>query len=295
MARICQGKPDESGVGVKERLSRYAVVASAVLLALKLWAWRASGSLAILSDALNSSLDILSYGALALCIRIQDKGPDAGHPYGHRRAEPLASMLIAVFAVVLGFNLITGGVIGLFSPPDLAPVGVVLWAMGIAIAIKAVMVAAYRVTWHQTQSLAIQASLVDSRNDILATAVALLGFTVGGAWDALAAVGIGLWIAYSGVSIGIENLGYLMGRSPSAEVLRRLHDTALSVPGVRDTNDLLAHYVGDLLHVELHAEVDPALSIGEGHRIESELQRRLEEVPEVGKAFVHLDPVETAR
>jgi cation diffusion facilitator family transporter len=200
-------------------------------------------------------------------------------------------MLIAVFAALLGFNLVKDGILGLMSPPEVSPTRVAEWVMIISIGIKVMMVIAYRKAWQRTESLAIQASLVDSRNDILATSVALFGFLVGGLWDALAAAFIGAWIIWSGVRIGIDNLDYLMGRSPSAETIERLRSTALSVPGVQGTNDVLAHYVGDELHVEVHAEVDPTINIELGHTIESELRTRLEELPEVGRAFIHLDPV----
>jgi cation diffusion facilitator family transporter len=280
----------QDGIALKKRLSQYAVLISLALFGSKFWAWALSGSLAILSDALNSALDVFSYAALAVCIGIQDKAPDENHPYGHRRAEPLASMLIAVFAALLGFTLLKDGTLGLFSSPESKATPLGYGVLGFAIATKLGLVVAYRRAWTKSHSLAIKASLIDSRNDILASTVALLGFSVGGRWDALAAIAIGLWIIWSGVRMGLENLGYLMGRAPSPAMLSHLRDVALSVPGVHSTNDLLAHYVGDLLHVELHAEIAPHLSVEDGHRIETEIRQRLEELPEVGRAFVHLDP-----
>lgn len=284
----------QESIAQKKRLSRYAVVISLALFGLKFWAWAFSGSLAILSDALNSALDVFSYAILAICIALQDKAPDENHPYGHRSAEPLASMLIAVFAALLGLTLIKDGIFGLFSAPEPKATTLGYAVLGVAIAAKLGLVIAYHGAWAQSKSLAIKASLIDSRNDILASTVALLGFSVGGRWDALAAIAIGLWIIWSGVHIGMENLGYLMGRSPSQATLSRLREIALSVPGVHSTNDLLAHYIGDMLHVELHAEIAPHLSVEDGHRIETEIRQRLEELPEVGRAFVHLDPIDHA-
>ncbi|MGI6082611.1 MAG: cation diffusion facilitator family transporter [Limnochordia bacterium] len=281
--------PSREGINQKRRLSQYAVFISLVLFGSKLWAWIASGSLAVLSDALNSALDVFSYAVLAICINIQDKAPDANHPYGHRRAEPLASMLIALIAALLGFTLLKDGMLGLFDPVTAESTPVGYWVLGFSIVAKLGLVAAYRVSWAKSQSVAIKASLVDSRNDILASLVALLGFSVGGLWDTLAAMLIGMWIIWSGVRVGLENLGYVMGHSPPPDVLSQLRDVALSVSGVHDTNDLLAHYVGDHLHVELHAEVDSHLSLKDGHRIETEIRERLEDIPGVGRAFVHLD------
>lgn len=288
---VTESSAEDRAILLKQRLSRYAVVISIVLMTLKFWAWTASRSLAILSDALNSMLDIFSYGTLAISVRIQDLEPDNEHPFGHRRAEPLASMLIAVLATLLGFNLVKDGILGLISPPELSSAPVALVVMIIAISTKIAMVVAYRIAWKQTNSLALHASLVDSRNDILATSVALFGYAVGGKWDALAAIGIGVWVIISGIRIGVCNLDYLMGRAPAQNILEHMRQTALEIPGVEGVHDVIAHYVGDRIHVEVHAEVSEQLDIQAAHDIETELRLRLEKLPEVGRAFIHLDPV----
>jgi cation diffusion facilitator family transporter len=282
---------DPQGIRLKQRLSRIAVVISITLLGLKVWAWSASQSLAILSDALNSLLDVFSYTTVAFSMRVQDQAPDESHPFGHRRAEPLASMLIAIVAALLGFNLVKDGILALFAPTAATISSTAIYIMIIAIVAKISLVIAYRKTWKLTASPAIYASLVDSRNDILTSCAALIGFLFGGVWDALAALIIGLWVIWSGVRIGLDNMDYLMGKTASREYVEKLRQVALSVPGVVGTNDIRAHYVGDQLHVELHAEVSSDINIVDGHRIEISLRDRLEALDEVGRAFIHLDPI----
>lgn len=282
---------DNKGIRLKQRLSRIAVFISITLLGLKVWAWSTSHSLAILSDALNSLLDVFSYTTVAFSMRIQDQAPDESHPFGHRRAEPLASMLIAIVAALLGFNLAKDGVIALFAPTAATLTPTAIYLMIFAIVAKIGLVIAYNKTWKITSSPAVYASMVDSRNDILTSCAALFGFLFGGIWDALAALVIGLWVMWSGVRIGLDNVDYLMGKTASTEYVDKLRQIALSVPGVVGTNDIRAHYVGDQLHVELHAEVSADISIVDGHLIESTLRDRLEALDEVGHAFIHLDPI----
>jgi cation diffusion facilitator family transporter len=282
---------DNRGIRLKQRLSRIAVIISITLLGLKLWAWSVSHSLAILSDTLNSLLDVFSYTTVAFSMRIQDQAPDASHPFGHRRAEPLAGMLIAIVAALLGFNLAKDGVLALIAPSETTLTPTAIYIMVIAIAAKIGLVIAYDKTWKITASPAIYASMVDSRNDILMSCAALFGFLYGGIWDASAALIIGLWVMWSGVRIGLDNMDYLMGKTASTEYIDKLRRIALSVPGVLGTNDIRAHYVGDQLHVELHAEVSAEIGIVDGHLIEVALRDRLEALDEVGHAFIHLDPV----
>lgn len=274
----------------KHRLTIAAVVLSVILFGFKLWAGAVSGSIAVISDALNSFLDIASYSIIALSARVQDQRPDRDHPFGHRRAEPLAGFLIAVFASLLGATIVKDAVTDLLqtSPGTraLGPTVVLL----VSIAAKVVLVSAYRREWRRTGSPALKASMVDSRNDILASALALMGFWIGGWWDNVAALLIGGWIFYAGLRIGLENTGYLMGRAPDAAVVESMRAAAAEVPGVTSCHTVRAHYVGDQVQVEVHVEVPADLSLRQAHDLGVAVQARLETMPEVLHAFVHIDP-----
>ncbi len=85
----------------KNYLTRMGIVLAVVLLGLKLWASIISRSMAVLSDALNSFLDVFSYSAIHISVKLQDSNADQNHPFGHRRAEPIASFVIAILAAML--------------------------------------------------------------------------------------------------------------------------------------------------------------------------------------------------
>ena len=76
------------------------------LFAIKLIAGVISGSLALISDAINSLTDIFASIAIFICVRVSDKEADEGHPFGHHRAEPIAGLIVAILAGVLGFEVI---------------------------------------------------------------------------------------------------------------------------------------------------------------------------------------------
>ena len=144
-------------------------------------------------------------------------------------------------------------------------------------------------------SPAIVASGVDSRNDVFVSITALIGVFCSvlgyNIFDEIAAIGISFFIFHTGYSIGMENIDYLMGKAPSKEYITLITDTARKIKGVKGTNDVLAHYVGNFIHIEIHIEVDKDLTTEESHDIGKDVQRAVENIPLVDKAFIHIDPI----
>lgn len=276
----------------KRRMGRVGILANVALLALKVWAAVLSGSIAVVSDALNAFLDVLAYTAVHISMRIHESHPDEDHPFGHRRAEPLAGLLFAVIASVLGATILRDAVLGFFENGEaLRKTPVAVGLVLVATAAKGAMAAWYFSGWSKTGSPALRAAYIDSRNDALASATALGGLLAGGFLDEVAALLIGAWIIYSGVRVGLENVGFLMGKAPDAHILEKIREVALGVPGIAGLNDLRAHYVGDMIHVELHVEIAKETTLERAHDIGVEVRRRLEAVDPVHKAFIHIDPV----
>ncbi|HEY8418258.1 MAG TPA: cation diffusion facilitator family transporter [Limnochordales bacterium] len=275
----------------KQRLGAAGIGLSLVLLAFKAWAAVRSGSAAVLSDAFNASLDVLTYSLAYVSMRVQERHPDANHPFGHRRAEPLAGLLFAVFAAALGAALVRDGIGHLLQPRAVAADSVSTGLVVTSMVLKGGMALWYRWGALRTQSPALRASFVDSRNDVLASSVALIGLEAGGYVDTAAGVAIGAWIIISGVRVGLENVGYLMGNAPPPHVQAEILAAARSVPGVRGVHDLRAHYVGDRIHVELHIELDLRLSLAEAHAVAVRVRRAVEALELVQEAFIHIDPV----
>jgi cation diffusion facilitator family transporter len=113
-----------------------------------------------------------------------------------------------------------------------------------------------------------------------------LGFTYG---DALAGLVVALLVGKAAAEIVFKNVNYLTGTSPPFELCEKIKETALSVEGVVGVHDLRAHYVGPKLHVELHIEVPPHITLKEAHDISEEVKRKIEDLDEVEAAFVHVD------
>lgn len=273
----------------KTLLSYLSVVINVVLLLLKLWAGWVSGSIAAVSDALNSFLDVFSYTALSLAVYVQDKEPDETHPFGHRRAEPLAGMVIAVLAAILGGSIIKDSLVSFFVNEPINVTPGVLVVLAAAVAIKVVQASLYYIVGRRTNSKGLLAGYVDSRNDVLASSIVFIGVFIGRRVDEVAALLIGVWILYSGIRVGLENAGYLLGRAADEVTIAAIRDIALNVPGVKGIDEIRAHFVGDQIHADVHIEVDGDLSVKEAHDISEKVKNAVDDLPEVHNTFVHID------
>lgn len=188
----------------KHRLFALGVGLNAVLFVAKLWAGLLSHSTAVLSDALNSGLDLVVAAIVTYSVRLHEQDADDDHHYGHRRAEPLASLLLAAVAVMLGMSIVKDGIVGLTEHHVVHVLPLAMYVLYVAIGVKAVMWALYAALHRQSGSTAVHSTMLDSRNDVLATAVALAGYTIGGYWDDLAGIAIGIWIVCSGLRLFIS-------------------------------------------------------------------------------------------
>ncbi len=283
--------PTKKATRAKRYLTAIGVILSVILVALKAFAGIKSGSTAVISDALNSLLDVFAYSALFISVRLQGKPADQTHHYGHHRAEPLAGLLIAVLAAVLGGIVLRDSILRLIDPQPVVWSAITVTIIVFAIASKIALSVVYRVGARKTESPALEAAAVDSRNDALASIAAILGLIGGGLIDGIAGLGIGLWILYSGILVGLENVGFLMGNAPSHESLAEYGRIARGIPGVIGTNNIRAHYVGNYLHVEIHIEVDERMRILDAHRIAKAVGQEIEKLDDIAAVFVHTDPV----
>jgi len=251
-------------------------------------------SLAIIADAVNSFSDIFASVAVLVSVRVAAQTPDLHHPFGHSRAEPIAALIVAIFIGIVGFEIIRFGIFDILDPGDhsVSPLGVVV--LLISIIVKYMMSVHFKRVGTEVGSPAILASAVDSRNDVLSSSIALIGFVGAGIGyeflDGASALVIGVWVIYSAIELSRENMDYLMGATPDADMLKDIEDRACGVPGVLEVHDVSAHYVGNFVHVEVHITLDRSLTLLESHDIASEVQKKVEEMEGVSRAFLHVDP-----
>jgi cation diffusion facilitator family transporter len=289
---------EKSTLGRAEKLAIWmGIIGNALLFGGKIVIGLAFNSIAIISDSLNSFTDIIASTIVFISIRSSYKAPDADHPFGHKRAQPIAGLIVAIFTGIVGFEVITQSVTRLFTGAEIEKGILPILLVAAVMVVKLGMHLYARVVAARTRSTALAASATDHRNDVLISAAVLagvvasnLGFPI---FDPIVAIAIGLWIIRAGFAIGRDNIKYLMGEAPPKDLVEKILAAARGVPGVLGLNDVFAHYVGTTVEIEIHINVASRLNVEEAHAIGKQVQHAIEQTEEISRAFIHIDPLET--
>jgi cation diffusion facilitator family transporter len=253
-----------------------------------------TGSLAVLSDAFNSLTDVVSSVLIFWGVKIANKRPDKHHPFGHHRAEPLVGVIVAIFAVVLGFEVLRSAIEHLLEPTPITLGQAAIVVLILTIIIKLLMALYFLKKGHALNSPAIRASGVDSLNDVFVSGVALLGVITSllgfPVIDVIAAILISLFIFYSAYELGIENIDYLMGRAPDDATIQEIEDAVSHIKHIKSIKRASAHYVGNFIHIEIHVGVSSHISLRQAEKISRKAQHAVEAMPQVDHAFIHVEP-----
>lgn len=276
------------------RLAAVNVGMSVVLLGALATVYFLYDSLLALAQAADSMADAFTGVVLLYSVHVAAQPPDDEHPLGHRRAEPIAALLAAMMAGVLAVEVLRSAIEALLagSHPVLEwPLAAVF---GAKIAAKFVLALAARRRRSGERGPALQAIYMDARNDMLLSGLSLLGFFAAKygtdiGWDSWLAIPVALWIGYSGLDLGRDNVKLLMGEAPSDARLDALEAIAGSVPGVQSVHGLKAQYLGNALGVMIDVVVDRACSLKRAHDIGHAVERALLAEDDVIHALARLD------
>jgi len=252
------------------------------------------GSAALLADAAHSVADLVASLVVLVWGDARFDAPDADHPHGHARIEPLTALFVGGVIVLLGLLLLYESVQGLLAGPAVRFSPLLVGALGFAMAD---MYLVYRYTARMNTGIgspALRALAADCLNDLYTSVGALAGI-VGVALgapvlDPVAGALVSLLVVHQGVTIARENLAYLSGRAAPTDRRDAVLDVLCAHDAVQGVHDLAVFYDGPRLEVEAHIEVDGDLTLRAAHDLETELLDALSQVEEVEDAHLHLDP-----
>jgi len=279
---------------------RIGLASNVGLAGIKLFAGVVGYSHALIADAINSLLDIISSAVAWFGHRISLRPPDDEHPYGHGNADVLAAVFVGMIVFGTGLFIARGAWVTLRAGgaerPSLLPVIV---AMGV-ISVKAILFKYAERVGTVSRSPVVQAGAVDHKADVLATSGALVG--VAGAhagWtflDPLAALWVAVLIIYHAGRILYGNVHILMSGQPASTRLNPIKQTLIDVPEVKGLHRTRARTLGSGIILYAEILVDGGLTVNAGHRVAEHARRVVRENhPEVLDVVVHVEPLEPFR
>ncbi len=278
------------------RLATYASVSVAVVLIVaKYAAWLAIDSVSLLSTLIDSLLDAGASLINLFAVRQALQPADREHRFGHGKAEALAGLAQAAFICGSAVFLLIEAVKRFIEPRVLENTEIGIAVMIFSIALTVVLVLFQRYVVRQTDSVAIDADSVHYRMDLLVNASVIvsliLATKMGWRWaDPLIATAIAGYIVWGAGAIGSRALNLLMDRElPDAE-RERIRQIVLAHPGVRDMHDLRTRSSGLQQFIQLHLEMDGALTLTRAHEISNQVEAEIERAFPKAEVIIHEDP-----
>jgi cation diffusion facilitator family transporter len=267
-------KPVDSNV--KSRVAAISVFASAGMAAAKFAVGVAIGSLALISEALHSSVDVVATIITWLVVRVSDRPADEEHHYGHGKLESVSALgVIAMLYVLAGgilveaYSRLSEGV----PPPTISAIPFIVLLVDIAVNFWRAR-ALHRVAG-QTRSQALAADALHFASDVLGSIAVIIGLALsalGYAWgDAAAAVGVAVMIALLGLRMARSTVETLVDRAPEG-ALQKATDAIRSVPGMVDVERLRVRMVGAKHFVDATVQVPRTFPIDRVDEIKQKAQ-----------------------
>ena len=255
----------------------------------------ASQSQALIADGFHSFSDLVTDGLVLYAASHAARAADEEHPYGHRRIETVATvgLGVALIAVAIGIGIDAGQ--RLFEPERLLKPGFdALIVAALSIVFKE---AIYHYTTHTARKLRsdlLRANAWHSRTDAISSVIVLIGIagTMAGLnyLDALAAIGVALMIVKIGWGLMWRSLRELVDTGLEPERIETIRKTILSVDGVSSLHMLRTRRMGGDALADVHIQVNPVVSVSEGHHISEAVRATLiREVDEISDVTVHID------
>lgn len=254
-----------------------------------------SGSVAIVADGVNNLSDAASSVVTLLGFRMAQQPADADHPYGHARYEYISGLVVAALILVIGADLAQSSVGKILSPEPVDTAPVLFGVLIGSILVKLWMSRFFAGLGRHIQSTTLQATSVDSRNDVIASAAVLAGCLVEKfahlTVDGYVGLAVAAFILWSGVGIARETISPLLGQGADRGLAEQLSALVLSHEKVLGLHDLLVHDYGPgqcfaSVHVEMSAQEDPLVC----HDIIDDIECQALEELHV-HLVIHYDPV----
>ena len=253
----------------------------------------------LLLDAMASAVDICLSFFLIICIRFASKPPDANHPFGHGRFEPLFGLQMGIFLAILGTGMLIQQILQASQGKTYDTISVYAWILPFCAVI--LLEICYRIVIfasHKHKSPALAADAVHYRIDAITSFFAMIAL-MGAAYfppygeliDHLGAIVIALFMVILGILASRKNLDQLMDKTPDPIYFEKVKNAAKKVKGIRGTEKIRIQQYGPDAHVNIDVEVDPNMKVAEAHDLTQLVRIEIQkEWPAVRDVSVHVEP-----
>jgi cation diffusion facilitator family transporter len=280
------------------RVALLGLAPNIVLATVKIFVGVVGNAYVLIADGIESALDIAGSVVIWGGLKFAARPPDATHPYGHGKAEPIAAIVVSIGVLAAALGLAIQSVHEIFLPHH-GPAPYTLAVLIIVVIVKEVLFRYVNRVGRDVESTAIQTDAWHHRTDAMTSVAAFIGISValiGGErfrsaddWAALFACAL---IAANGYRLLKPALQEIMDTAPRGDIVAVVQKAAWSVGGVVEVEKCYLRKMGLSYYADLHVGVDGNISVREGHHIAHQVKRAIQEAdPRIADALVHIEPV----
>jgi cation diffusion facilitator family transporter len=274
------------------------IIGNSILALLKVSLGLISGSLAVVGDGIDSATDILSFLIIFFATRIMSKAPDKKHPYGHLRAETLATLIIAFIILFAGIQLMFTSIIKLASAnrteiPSLLAIIVTFFSVFSKLFLS---IYQFKIA-KKTKSSMLNANGRNMLSDIFISLGVLVGllFTITLKMpliDPMVAILISIWIVRTAIHIFLEANTELMEGIEDTSIYEEVFTAVKKVKNVSNPHRTRVRKLSNLYLIDIDIEVDGELTVAEGHQLAVKVEKALRQsIDNLYDVAVHVEPV----
>jgi cation diffusion facilitator family transporter len=255
-----------------------------------------TGSTALYADTANSVSDVVYSLALVVGLWLAIQPPDISHPQGHARFEPFVGLVVAVMMGIAGYEALRTSINRFLAGGAAIELGLPTIILMASAVIKTGMFFIIRNKARKVNSPSLSITAKDNLSDVLTSLAAFLGILgsdlINPLFDPIAGLLVALWIFRAAFEAGKENLSFLTGAGADEELREKIIDTAKGVKGVGKVHHMMSDYVGPKLIVDMHINLPGEVTLDEAHDVTDRVIEALEDLPEIDRAYVHVEPYE---
>jgi cation diffusion facilitator family transporter len=279
------------------RVALAGMIVNVILAVAKIFAGLFGNSYVLIADGIESALDIAGSAVIWGGLKFASRPPDATHPYGHGKAEPLAAGIVAMGVIIASIGLAIQSVREIFMPHH-GPAPFTLVVLIVVIVVKEFLYRSVIRLGKNVESTAVQTDAWHHRADALTSTAAFVGISIaliGGEkwqsaddWAALFACAV---IAANGYRLLFPALHEMLDTAPRGEIVAIIKRAASSVPGVFNVEKCLVRKMGISFYVDLHVGVEGGISVRDGHAIAHRVKDAIKQTDaRIADVLVHVEP-----
>ena len=280
------------------RVALFGMIVNFIFATAKILGGFFGNAYVLIADGIESGMDVAGSFVIWGGLKVAARPPDATHPYGHGKAEPIAAIIVAVGVLAAAIGLAVQSMREIFLPHH-APAPYTLVILIVVVIVKETLFRYVNRIGRDVESTAVQTDAWHHRSDALTSAAAFIGISValiGGKrwqsaddWAALFACAV---IAANGIRLLRPAFYEIMDTAPR-KIVKSVCSVASSVPGVLEVEKCRARKMGLDFYVDLHVAVDGNMSVHEGHEIAHRVKSAIQQSDSrIADVLVHIEPAQ---